>query len=77
MTFEQIKLKIIQLAQDDGNIELLWLYGSHAKGTAHKQSDIDLAIGFKAWEKDILERYNLHKKILIDVSERKIQPLRK
>ena len=56
MTFEKIKSKIILLAQDDGNIELLWLYGSHAKGTAHKQSDIDLAIGFKAWEKDILER---------------------
>jgi len=56
MSFEQLKSKIIQFAQDDENIELLWLYGSHAKGTAHKNSDIDLAVAFKKWEKDVMER---------------------
>lgn len=48
--------KIVQLAKDNEDIELLWLYGSHAKGTAHKKSDIDLAVIFKRWEKDIVER---------------------
>jgi len=56
MSFEQLKPKIIQLAQDDENIELLWLYGSYAKGTAHENSDIDLAVAFKEWEKDVMER---------------------
>lgn len=56
MSFEQLKSKIIQLAEDDENIELLWLYGSHAKGTAHKNSDIDLAVAYKTWENDVMER---------------------
>lgn len=56
MDFKQIKSQIIQLAQDDNNIELLWLYGSYAKGTAHKNSDIDLAVVFKTWEKEVIER---------------------
>lgn len=56
MNFEQIKPKIIQLAKEDDNIELLWLYGSYAKGTAHEKSDIDIAVVFKTWEKDVIER---------------------
>lgn len=46
----------MQLAQEDESIEILWLYGSHAKGTAHEQSDIDLAVIFKIWEHDVIER---------------------
>jgi predicted nucleotidyltransferase len=56
MIFEQIKPKIIQLTKKDKNIELLWLYGSYAKGTAHKNSDIDLAVIFKTWEKEPIKR---------------------
>ena len=56
MIFEQIKPQIIQLAHDDDNIELFWLYDSFAKGTAYEHSDIDLAVAFKTWEKDIIER---------------------
>ena len=56
MNFEQIKPLIIQLAKEDDNIELLWLYGSYAQGTAHEKSDIDIAVVFKTWEKDIIER---------------------
>lgn len=56
INFPDIKTKIIQLAQEDASIELLWLYGSYAKGTAHKQSDIDLAVIFKIWEQDVIER---------------------
>ncbi len=56
MNFEQIKPIIIQLAKEDDNIELLWLYGSYAQGTAHEKSDIDIAVVFKTWEKDVIER---------------------
>ena len=56
MDFEQLKPQIIQLAQEDENIEILWLYGSYAKGMGHENSDIDLAVVFKMWEKDVIER---------------------
>ena len=56
INYQQIKDKIIQLAQKDSRIELLWVYGSYAKGTAHKNSDLDLAVIFKEWEKDVIQR---------------------
>lgn len=56
MDFTQIKPLIITLANENSTIELLWLYGSYAKGTAHEQSDIDLAVVFKSWEADVIER---------------------
>ena len=56
MNFEQLKNQIIRLAQADAAIELLWLYGSYAKGYAQAHSDIDLAVVFKTWEPDIIER---------------------
>jgi predicted nucleotidyltransferase len=48
--------KIIKLAESDNQLDALWLYGSHAKGNASEQSDIDLAVLFKTPEDDILER---------------------
>lgn len=56
MNFKQIKPRLIQLARENNNIELLWLYGSYAKGSAHEKSDIDLAVAFASWESDIVER---------------------
>jgi predicted nucleotidyltransferase len=56
MNFNALKTQIIDLAQTNDAIELLWLYGSQAKGKAHKNSDIDLAVAFKVWENDPLER---------------------
>jgi predicted nucleotidyltransferase len=56
INYQQLKDKIIQRAQEDSGLELLWLYGSHAKGTAHKNSDIDLAVVFKEWEEDVIKR---------------------
>ncbi|MCQ8103065.1 nucleotidyltransferase domain-containing protein [Methylomonas sp. SURF-2] len=56
MEFNSLKAQLIQLAKANDNIELLWLYGSHAKGCAHENSDIDLAVAFKAWESDAIER---------------------
>ncbi len=56
MDFNGLKAHIIQLAKSNDNIELLWLYGSYAKGSAHENSDIDLAVAFKIWEDDVIER---------------------
>jgi len=35
MNFNAIKPRIIELAKYHDDIEVLWLYGSYAKGTAH------------------------------------------
>ena len=48
--------KLIALAKSDARIDLLWLYGSQAKGTANEHSDYDLAVAFNsfpenAWDK--------------------------
>jgi predicted nucleotidyltransferase len=56
MDIEKLKIQLIQLAKAHENIELLWLYGSHARGNAHAKSDIDLAVAFKVWESDVIER---------------------
>jgi predicted nucleotidyltransferase len=56
INFNQLKPRLIELAQQNDEIELLWLYGSQAKGTAHSHSDVDLAVVFKRYEEDVLER---------------------
>lgn len=56
MNFNNLKPKIIELASQNDEIDILWLYGSYAKGTAHEGSDIDLAVAFKTWKKDVIER---------------------
>lgn len=56
MDIKRLKAQLVQLAKSNDNIELLWLYGSCAKGSAHENSDIDLAVAFKTWEKDVIER---------------------
>lgn len=45
-----------QLAEQNPNIQVLWLYGSQAKGSATEHSDYDFAIAFKHIEKDSLDR---------------------
>lgn len=56
MDLNDLKSQLILLAKDNDAVELLWLYGSYAKGSAHDNSDIDLAVAFKTWEKDVIER---------------------
>jgi len=56
VNFNDLKAKIIALATEHSDIEVLWLYGSFAKGTSHAGSDIDLAVVFKDWQDDIIER---------------------
>lgn len=45
-----------QLAEQNTNIEVLWLYGSQAKGTATPHSDYDFAVAFKHIKEDPLEQ---------------------
>jgi len=47
---------LVELATRDEEIAVLWLYGSRAKGTATARSDYDLAVAFRTFEKDPLER---------------------
>lgn len=44
------------LAAANENIEVLWLYGSQAKGTAQPASDYDFAVAFAHSPKDVLNR---------------------
>ena len=48
---------IKQLAEQNSDILIVWLYGSRAKGNAHRFSDYDLAVAFKSFIKnDPLEK---------------------
>lgn len=47
---------IVELAAKNTEVEVLWLYGSQARGSAAKNSDYDLAIAFKNYITDPLER---------------------
>ena len=46
-TINSILKHITNNAIKEDDIEVVWLYGSQAKGTAHEHSDIDIAIAFK------------------------------
>ncbi len=43
---------ICQLAGQNPDIVIVWLYGSRAKGNAHPHSDYDLAVAFKSFIKN-------------------------
>ena len=52
----QTTKKIIKLAKNTPDIEVLWLYGSRARNKATVHSDYDLAVAFKTYIKDPVER---------------------
>lgn len=52
----QLISQCIELAKNNANIEVLWLYGSQAKGTATQFSDYDFAVAFKTIKEDALEQ---------------------
>lgn len=56
LSVSQILDKIIHSASLIEDIEVIWLYGSQAKGSAHSESDIDLAIAFKNFSLSELDR---------------------
>jgi len=47
-----IQRAIIELAQQNTDIVIVWLYGSRANGTANINSDYDLAVAFKTFIKN-------------------------
>ena len=52
---EQIKRYIRTLSENRITIWRLYLFGSHAKGTAHAESDIDLAV---FWDRDEIDGFD-------------------
>ena len=48
--------QIVALAKNNPEVEILWLYGSRARGKANKNSDYDLAVAFKSYVKNPVER---------------------
>jgi len=49
--------KIITLAKNNADVEVVWLYGSRAKNTATIHSDYDIAIAFKNFKLSDIKRY--------------------
>lgn len=60
--------KIINYLQQNSDIEVVWLYGSHAKGTAQPHSDIDLAIAFKNFELSSFDKRLRPKELELEIS---------
>lgn len=54
--FDNAIKQIIQIAEENSDIDALYLYGSHAKGEANEASDIDLAVIFANKEENPLQR---------------------
>ncbi|WP_440875560.1 type VII toxin-antitoxin system MntA family adenylyltransferase antitoxin [Thalassotalea sp. PLHSN55] len=55
-TQEKMMKRIIELATNNTDIEVMWLYGSRARNTHNEESDYDLAIAFKEYISDPVER---------------------
>lgn len=47
---------IVQLIQSHAQVDAIYLYGSRAKQTAHKNSDWDIALLFTDYETDLTAR---------------------
>ena len=48
--------RLVELAREDADIAVLWLYGSRAAGRARPDSDIDLAVAFDNLDGDAWDR---------------------
>jgi predicted nucleotidyltransferase len=53
--YDHIKKYVQTLRDNKISVWRLYLFGSHAKGTAQAESDIDLAI---FWDKDEIDRFD-------------------
>jgi predicted nucleotidyltransferase len=56
LSIDPILDAICALVQADPRIDVLWLYGSRARGTAQSDSDYDLAVAFNTFPKDQWDR---------------------
>jgi predicted nucleotidyltransferase len=54
---EEIISKVIQLALNNGDIEVVWLYGSRATDSYSEHSDFDIAIAFKNFQLSATDRF--------------------
>jgi len=61
--------KIITLAKNNVDVEVLWLYGSRAKNTANIHSDYDIAIAFKNFKLSDIKRYLRPNELELEWSE--------
>ena len=55
-----------KLAESNEDIAAVWLYGSRSKGNAQSHSDYDIAIAFKNFELNSLDRYLRPNELAID-----------
>ena len=67
---ETIIFAISSLASQNPDIEVVWLYGSRARGNAHKESDYDLAIAFKNFQLSDFDKYIRPNELALEWSER-------
>lgn len=51
-----VEEELAALAECDDGVDVLWLYGSRARGQALTGSDYDLAVAFKYYLEDPVER---------------------
>jgi len=61
--------KIITLAKNNVDVEVIWLYGSRAKNTANIHSDYDIAIAFKNFKLSDIKRYLRPNELALEWSE--------
>jgi len=52
----EILKHITNYASEVDDVEVIWLYGSQAKGTSHNNNDIDIAITFKNFDLTDIKR---------------------
>lgn len=53
---DKVIKNIVKLAEFNPDIDGIWLYGSRARGTEDTNSDYDLAVIYKNYEHDPIER---------------------
>lgn len=53
---DKVLQALVALAVENPDIAVIWLYGSRAKGSAAKHSDYDLAVAFRNFRLDPVQR---------------------
>lgn len=69
-TQNEILSKLTTIASEHKDIAILWLYGSRAKGTAHNESDYDIAIAFKNFNLSSEGKYLRPNLFKLDLTEK-------
>ena len=55
IAYEAIRRYVAKLREEHEDIWRIYLYGSYARGTYHKESDIDLAV---FWDRDEIDGFD-------------------